>query len=207
MPRKVYIPDVETGVKLVQGWYLPHFPTRLLGTSTKLILPQSHTSQIGPPCYQCWYHCAGLYALDQHWYILLCKSPTWLVNLSQKAFLIEVYEVITQQRPDKETKNRERLRTTEEIFTLGFDCVTPILEIHLGNTMTWFMWGSNLFWWLNRYPFTLNQLGHLLCCWQCNLSVANFCLYTHLVVCSLGLTAWVVRTATGCVTFASGPFH
>jgi hypothetical protein len=38
MPRKVYLPDVETGVKLVQGWYLPHFPTRLLGTSTKLIV-------------------------------------------------------------------------------------------------------------------------------------------------------------------------
>ncbi len=118
-----------------------------------------------------------------------------------------------QRKTDRE-KNRERLRTIEEIFTLGFDCVTPILEIHLGNTMMWFMWGSNLFWWLNRHPFTLNQLGHLLCCWRCNLSIANFCLYTHLVVCSLGLSAWVVgliawvvRTATGCVTFTSGPFH
>jgi hypothetical protein len=43
-------------------------------------------------------------------------------------------------------KNKERLKTTEEILTLGFDYVTPILEIHLRNTMTWFMWGSNLFW-------------------------------------------------------------
>jgi hypothetical protein len=51
-----------------------------------------------------------------------------------------------KQRKTEREKNRERLRTTEEIFTLGFDCVTPILEIHLGNTMTWFMWGSNLFW-------------------------------------------------------------
>jgi hypothetical protein len=50
MLRKIYIyiPDVETGVKLVQGWVLPQVPTRLPGTSTKLILPQSHTSQIGP---------------------------------------------------------------------------------------------------------------------------------------------------------------
>ncbi len=113
----------------------------------------------------------------------------------------------TRQRKTERENNRERLRITEEILTLGFDCVTPILEIHLGNTMTWFMWGSNLFWWLNRCPFTLNQLGHLLCCWRCNLSIANFCLYMHLVVCSLGLTAWVVRTATRCVTFAFGPFH
>jgi hypothetical protein len=90
----------------------------------------------------------------------------------------------------------------------------PILEIHLGNTMLWFMWGSNLFWWLSRHPFTWSQLGHLLCCWRCTLSIANFCLCTHLVVCSLGLwawvvglTTWVVRTATRCVTFASGPFQ
>jgi hypothetical protein len=110
----------------------------------------------------------------------------------------------TRQRT-KERQNREKLKTTEEILTLGFDCVTPILEIHLGNTMTWFMWGSNLFWWLDRHPFTLNQLGHLLCCWPCNLSIANFCLYT--VVCSFGLTTWVVWTATGCVVFASGPVH
>jgi hypothetical protein len=52
----------------------------------------------------------------------------------------------TKQRKTERENNRERLRTTEEIFTLGFDYVTPILEIHLGNTMTWFLWGSNLFW-------------------------------------------------------------
>jgi hypothetical protein len=50
-----------------------------------------------------------------------------------------------KQRKIKKERNRERLRTTEEILTLGFDCVTPILETYLGNTMTWFLWGSNLF--------------------------------------------------------------
>jgi hypothetical protein len=50
-----------------------------------------------------------------------------------------------KQRKIERGKNKERLRTTKEILTLGFDCVTPILEIHLGNIMTWFLWGSNLF--------------------------------------------------------------
>ncbi len=104
-------------------------------------------------------------------------------------------------------KNKERLKTTEEILTLGFDYVTPILEIHLRNTMTWFMWGSNLFWWLNNRSFVLNQLGHLLCCWRCNLSITNFFLYMHLVVCLLGLSTWVGRATTRCVAFAFGPFH
>jgi hypothetical protein len=40
-----------------------------------------------------------------------------------------------QQRKIEREKNRERLRTIEEILTLGFDYVTPILEIHLGNTI------------------------------------------------------------------------
>jgi hypothetical protein len=51
-----------------------------------------------------------------------------------------------KQRKTKREKNSERLRTIEEILTLRFDGVIPILEIHLGNTMTWFLWGSNLFW-------------------------------------------------------------
>jgi hypothetical protein len=50
-----------------------------------------------------------------------------------------------KQRKTKREKNKERLRTMKEILTLRFDCVTPILEIHLGNTMTWFLWDPTCF--------------------------------------------------------------